>query len=273
MDKSLVLRGVGTVFSALSKTTGVLLIVASLLLSLSVGVATSTVGTVSNFFGIVSDSIGLSSKVARYSQADLDRVVAESQQQLRELNDSHDRTLSRLDSEHRAQIEIRSQRIDRLAAENQELRAAATVTYRGERRLAREVVTDTTDRIRQRATFAAGRNIASMPGEAIPFVGITVVAGATAWEVKDACSMMEDLYEMEVAFDPTAAVPADDTELCGLRVPTRAEVAAMIRESRGAIWLKMNELYGELPELPDLDGIIDQFSTAWNGWIGTNGNE
>ena len=54
------------------------------------------------------------------------------------------------------------------------------------------------------AKFAAGsivrhgalRNVATMPAEVLPFIGVGVVVGITALEIKEACETMKDLEEL-----------------------------------------------------------------------------
>lgn len=128
----------------------------------------------------------------------------------------------------------------RLATELENTR----VTYRGETRLAKEAVADTSDRMSRRVTAAAARNTASMAGEALPFVGVAVIVAATTWELHDACELMSDLHELDVAFNPDAAI--DGAEVCGTKVPTAAEVWASVRESPGAVWTAATGLYAEL---------------------------
>lgn len=141
-------------------------------------------------------------------------------------------------------------RADTLAAENARLATElenTRVTYRGDRMLAKEAVSDTSDRIASRVRTATARNTASMAGEALPFIGVAVIVGATAWEVHDACQMMKDLHELDVSFNPENAVVG--AEVCGTRVPTAGEVWATILESPGAVWDNMTGLYDGLAEM------------------------
>jgi len=141
-------------------------------------------------------------------------------------------------------------RNDKLAAENGRVKRALAdtrVTYRGRVLQAREAVKDTSGRLARRVTIASSRNAASVFAEALPFVGVGVIVAATAWELNDSCEMMKDLHELDVAFNPESAI--DGTEVCGTRVPDRAEVWQAIRESPLAAW---NEAQEYMPDLPDL---------------------
>jgi hypothetical protein len=120
-------------------------------------------------------------------------------------------------------------------------RTAATATRRAEREAARAAQRKTTARIgretargvTRRVQRAAARNITSVTGEAIPVLGVAIIAGALAMEVNDACDTARDMAGLEAALasegDPEAA----------RKTATEAfDCVAMIRE-----------------ELPDYDDI------------------
>lgn len=144
------------------------------------------------------------------------------------------------------------QRAASLADENRRLTRELSdgkVTYRGERKLAREAVKDTSGRLARRVTVSSSRNVASVFAESLPFVGVGVIVGATLWEVKDSCEMMKDLHELDVAFNPESEI--DGTEVCGLRVPDRAEVWQAIRESPSDAWATAKEYTPQLPDFSE----------------------
>lgn len=162
---------------------------------------------------------------------------------------------------------------DALVRENSTLKRklddAGTVIYRGQKRAIKDAVSETSERIAKRTARAAARNIAAMPGEAIPIYGIAVVVGATAWEVTDACQMMGDMYDLDVAFNPDHAI--SDREVCGMRVPTAGELWDKIKAAPGEVWRDMKQLLPDLPELRFGDRLAALL--AWAGsfhdWIGT----
>ncbi len=143
-------------------------------------------------------------------------------------------TRAELDTELRAKntrirelevdIGTKNRRIAALGDEVADSRAARSVVYRGERMLLSEAVENTSERVTRRITRGAIRNTGSVFGEALPLIGITVIVAATTWELKDACDTMDDLYQLDIAFNPENAVPADRSEVCGLKVPTKEEI-------------------------------------------------
>lgn len=162
-------------------------------------------------------------------------------------------------------------RADNLARELADSRAAqarmareladSPVTYRGTRMAAREAVKDTATRVSRRTAVATTRNVASMAGEALPVIGVGVIAAATAWELRDACLMMGEMRALDAAFNPDD--PVTDDEICGLTPPTREELWQMVRSSPGAAWDAARGLYDGLPEV-SLGGSYARIS----GWAG-----
>ncbi|THD73242.1 hypothetical protein E7681_11095 [Thalassobius vesicularis] len=129
------------------------------------------------------------------------------------------------------------------------LKAPKSVTYRGQKRLLSEAVEDTAGRIGRRTAAGAARNAGSVVAEAIPFAGIAVVLGVTAWDLKDSCDTMKDLHELELAFVPGTEADPEATEVCGLAVPSTEEVWAAVRSSPTVAWKAAK---GYLPDLPEL---------------------
>jgi hypothetical protein len=125
------------------------------------------------------------------------------------------------------------------------------VTFNGERRLLREVVTETAADVADRATITAARNIASMPGESIPLLGIAVVVAATGLELNDACETSKAMHQLDVAMNPDHAIPDGQTEVCGMTPYTAEEIWEMILNSPAVIWNNMVETYDGLPSLAE----------------------
>jgi hypothetical protein len=134
------------------------------------------------------------------------------------------------------------------AAHEQALaRARGPVRYRGADATVREAVKDTAERVSRRVATATARNVATLPGEALPYVGAAVAVAATAWEVKDACALMEEMAELAAAFELGAS--PETATVCGQPVPTRAQIWAEVVESPGDVWAEARGLVGEIPPL------------------------
>lgn len=139
-----------------------------------------------------------------------------------------------------------------------------TVMHKGERKLLSEAVKTTTKRVARRTAIDATRNVSSTFGEAVPAIGVAVIVGVSAWELKDACDTMRDLHELDVAIDPSLANDPEVTEVCGLRVPTKEEVWAKVSSSPEEAWAGAKEMMPELPDMPAMPDMPDL--STWAFW-------
>ena len=129
------------------------------------------------------------------------------------------------------------------------------VTYRNETKPLSHAVEHTIDRITARTTFGAKRNVAAMFGESIPFIGVGVAVAVTGYELKDNCDNLQDLRELELSINPSLAYAEGSHEVCGMQVPSKAEVWGTVYNSPAAAWETTREYmpdFGEwhFPEMP-----------------------
>lgn len=140
-----------------------------------------------------------------------------------------------------------------------------TVRHKTEKKLLVYAVRSTSERIAKRTAVGATRNIAATFGEAVPTIGIGVIAGVTALELKDACDTMMDLHELDVALDPSSANDPDVSEVCGMRVPTKEEIWTKVKVSPGAAWQMAKDALPDLPEM--LEWTIPEMPEIdWTFW-------
>lgn len=133
------------------------------------------------------------------------------------------------------------------------------------RKATRSIGHKTAEKVTRRVQRGAVRNIASAAGEAIPLVGIAVIAGALAMEVHDACDTASDMAGLEAALaaetDPEAArKSAAEAFDCPAMIreqlpdfedlPSKEVLWAMIEESPAAAWDAARSYYSELPAVP-----------------------
>ncbi len=147
-------------------------------------------------------------------------------------------------------IQLRDTQMATLSRDLTTARASNAAERDRERLRAARRVRETSLRISHRIRIDALRNVGAAVGEAIPWIGIGVIAGTTALELKDACDSMRDLYELEVEFDPDAATDADATMVCGIEVPTADELWLAVK-NRGSSSLEYIGSY--IPDMPDVD--------------------
>lgn len=159
-----------------------------------------------------------------------------------------------------ADLSTTKKRNGELLTEVAELRRSNLVTYRGNRRLIQHAVSDTSSRISSRTATGASRNIAATFGEAVPVAGTAIIVAATALELNDACVIMQDLHELDVAFNPEKAVGPEVKEVCGMRVPSADELWATVKASPGDVW---DGAKAAIPDVPELD------TSRLTDWIGS----
>ena len=154
-----------------------------------------------------------------------------------------------------ADVNLKNGQIASLTDEVGGLRNSSTVTYRNQRVLLSDAVEHTAERISARTLRGAAINFNSMAAEAIPYLGVAVIVSVTAWDIKSSCDTMNDLHELDVAFNPNNAVSDEHSEVCGLTIPTKGELLKMAKDSPGKAWSAAKELMPELPEfkLPSFD--------------------
>ena len=80
------------------------------------------------------------------------------------------------------------------------------------RQAARKVGRDTARKVTRRVQRGAARNLSSVAGEAIPFVGVAVIVGALALEIDDACDTARDMAGLEAALATTGDPEIAQTE-------------------------------------------------------------
>jgi hypothetical protein len=144
------------------------------------------------------------------------------------------------------------------------------------RAAARKLTRDTAQRVSNRVARGAARNSASVFGEAIPVVGVAVIAGALAYEVKDACDTARDMAGLEAMVanpqDPDLAFSnATEAFACSDLIP---EISALpdrdaiwdeMVSAPGSAWQSAEEYYADLPDRSLISGY--DWMLAWLGGV------
>ncbi|KJS45093.1 MAG: hypothetical protein VR71_03280 [Roseovarius sp. BRH_c41] len=142
--------------------------------------------------------------------------------------------------------------------------AVPTVVFKGKRVAAKAAVATTAGRISRRAAATSTREIGSMAGEALPYLGIAVIVGATMLELKDICDTLKDMNELRKAFDPDAATSDEQHTVCAQRVPTRAELWVLVKSSPGEVWERTRNAVPALSEMKNYElPIVDWKLFPW----------
>lgn len=112
----------------------------------------------------------------------------------------------------RASNDVQLKKLD--AAQLESERLAKKLEVSGKR--AKETVAV----VHKRIAKSISRNVAALPSEAIPYVGIGVAVAVTSMDIVDACQTMKDFNELLVMLGQGEEKP----DLCGQKVPTVDQV-------------------------------------------------
>ena len=94
-------------------------------------------------------------------------------------------------------------------------------------------VMKTSKQLAVRSVANATRNVSLVFAEAIPFIGTGIMLAVTALDVYDACDTLKDINELNRVFDHQQE---DQTKVCGMKVPTIAQVLAQTRANAKAVY-------------------------------------
>jgi len=123
------------------------------------------------------------------------------------------------------------------------------VPFKGKKVALSAAVNETADTIGKRSLKSAKNNIASMPGEAIPWLGTSVIVGVTALELYDLCATIKDMNELKNAFNPSASTSDEELTVCSLEVPSKEDILLAVKNSPSAAWEKAKDITPTLEEI------------------------
>jgi hypothetical protein len=223
-----------------------------LALSLSINVALFVGGSLyqlaSSAFGAVT---GVRTVALQHADevAQLSSEIAEGRAARKQLRRELTEATANLATERAATRELRAELADPLSR---------LVVFRGKPVAIRDAVDATAARISKRAVVTSSREVGSMAGEAIPYIGAAVIVGATALELKDLCETLQDMGELQRAISPEAMPSEDEKTVCNQPIPTREALWESVKGSPKAAWQAAR---GAIPtleeiksfELPEMD--------------------
>lgn len=130
---------------------------------------------------------------------------------------------------------------------------AGVVLFKGKQVPLKTAVGETADIIGKRSVKTARREVASMPAEAIPYIGTAVIVGVTALEIYDLCATLNDVSALQRAFDPDFMKSDEEIEICSIEVPPKEEIVAAIKASPQKAWRSTKEAVPTLEEIKDIE--------------------
>jgi len=173
-----------------------------------------------------------------------DKQIADATRELKEERDAIAEKHRKLNTDYKALGDDHK----KLEGDHRSLSAAHTqLQQQGKQRAA--MVDTVVQRVGARQARSAARNVASAPGKTIPVVGAALIAGATAWDIYEACELLNDLDQLATAFGNSSA-RIQRQKVCGLPVPTQAGLLQRAQANwRGVYDEAAKELQG-LPHVP-----------------------
>lgn len=146
------------------------------------------------------------------------------------------------------------------------------VVYRGEKVALRDAVDRTANRISKRAVATSTREVGSMAGEAMPYIGVAVIVGVTALELNDLCATLKDMSELKRALLLEPTIDGDEKTVCAIKVPTKEELWETAKTSPGKAWSFAKDAVPTLQEIKDIELPSFEWEQAWSTTTSTSSN-
>ncbi len=230
----------------------VLFLLAVAAISLSFSIASFAIPALASLMSAATNWIVGSTAVATLTETRSLRQQAQALQRSNQDVTQRNRTLAASNSDLTA-------RNQRLATENTDLQDQLSRQRRATSSAAR--------RIGQRAVRTTTRSIAAIPLESVPILGISTIIATTAWEIRDTCSTLDDMAELQGYFgqepDTSFAARACETvSLQGARVAhygdmRESECRAEAEAARARVFELADRARVEVPDLLDSGGAFD----------------
>lgn len=114
-----------------------------------------------------------------------------------------------------------------------------------QRNATKKAITNNRKRVAKRSLSRASKKIAKASGAMIPFAGITVIAAATADDIRDLCTDVEEAQNLEkLVLDKEPPVSAPQRKYCYDNIGE--EIAEIAENARNAISANFSITYEEL---------------------------
>ena len=171
--------------------------------------------------------------------------------------------------EIRAQLGEVSSELASYRATNRQLKSQVrdlgmgVVPFKGKKVALKTAVDETADTIGRRAVKTAKREVASMPGEAIPYIGTAIIVGVTALEISDLCATLKDMTALKKAFNPDFSQSEEELEVCSIKIPPKDEILAAVKASPQNAWNAAREASPTWEEIKDMEMPDVTWSELW----------
>ena len=211
--------------------------------------------------------------VERKIKRELKTELAETSGQLiiekkakRELKNELAETTLQLATERRLKQELKTEltkTVGKLVVEKQSMRILKKQTKNQASELALSTaVNQTADRIGKRSLRSAKRNIATMPGASIPWIGPAVIVSITSLELYDLCETIKDMNKLRKIFNPSTITSDEELTVCSMEVPSKEDTILAVKKSPSAAWTKAKDITPTLEEIKATE--MPDFSSWWD---------
>lgn len=139
------------------------------------------------------------------------------------------------------------------------------VPFKGKKVALKTAVDETAEAVGSRALRTARREVASMPGEAIPYLGTAVIVTATALEVADLCATLKDMSALKKAFNPDLESSPEELEVCAIKIPPKDELVEIISRAPGQAWSGTIEALPTIDDLKSMELPDTSVEKIWDG--------
>jgi len=144
---------------------------------------------------------------------------------------------------------------------------AGLVLHRGRKVAVSEAVDLTADGISKRAVKTSSREITSMAGQAVPYLGTAVIVGVTALELKDLCDTIKDMNELKRAFNPDLQPSEDEATVCSVKIASKEEIWDSVKSSPGQAYAAAREALPSLEDIKNYEFPNVDWSAGWHSAV------
>ena len=150
---------------------------------------------------------------------------------------------------------------------------AVPLVYKGTKMATKAVVKKFKGKLSKRLAKRAAIKLGSASGKAVPFLGIALVAGGVTWAIYEICEDLKELNELEKAFDPFAIFKTEEDKVCGLPVPTEAQIRETVLKSPELVWNQARDIMPNIQSTASFESkildpkyklMIESFSPNFN---------
>jgi len=126
-----------------------------------------------------------------------------------------------------------------------------------------DAIASTSKNIAKRAAGGAARNLASMPAQRLPWLGLATMIGVTGWDIHDACATTNELDMLNKAINPEKPIDLEVEKICGIEIPTSEEILEAAKTSPKNVWDQAKKWVPNAEDFKDFEFSEIDWSDKW----------